>query len=498
MHQLVDVPVDDHVDGVGPAGGQGPAEQGGHHQPDRGQTPLGHDHGGQGGDQQQLDDARLGQGHVGADPGAERRDGWGRATAGSAIGRNNSANAPIRDPGGDGAAGGRPGPGRYHTETVSSLRIGPRPFLLLCRITLATVVLNVVTGAAVRLSDSGLGCPDWPTCSQHHLTPPLRLHPVIEFGNRLVVTLLVVACAVTVVASFLRRPARSDLRWLSGGLIVGVIGEAVLGAFVVYTKLNAYVVMTHFMVGMALLAVAVILTLGPGTGPGRGTWRWRRARPWLTRAWSALIVVVLAAGAATTGAGPHAGGKGAKRIPIGLEDMTRIHAEIVLAAGVVLLVLLWVLWRTNAPARVQDAGPGPAWPSWSSRASSGTPSSSPTCRPSWSGSTSSGRRWCGPRPSGSTTGCPTTGPKRSSPPGADGAVDGVGTCRPVGAPVAGGRRRRRAGAGVSQAVAGAGPRCCPRPARSRRSRSRPSARPRRGAGAPTGRGWSSSGTTRST
>ena len=239
---------------------------------------------------------------------------------------------------------------------MSSLHIGPRRFLLLCRITLATVVLNVVTGAAVRLSDSGLGCPDWPTCSQHRLTPPLSLHPVIEFGNRLVVTLLVVACAVTVVASFLRRPARSDLQWLSAGLIVGVIGEAVLGAFVVYTKLNAYVVMTHFMVGMALLAVAVILTLEAGHRPGRGTPAVTPSALWLTRALLGLIVVVLAAGTATTGAGPHAGGKGAKRVPIGLEDMTRIHAEIVLAAGVVLLVLLWVLWRTNAPARVQDAG----------------------------------------------------------------------------------------------------------------------------------------------
>ena len=67
-------------------------------------------------------------------------------------------------------------------------------------------------------------------------------------------------------------------------------------------------------------------------------------------------MVVLAAGTATTGAGPHAGGKGAKRLPIGLEDMTRIHAEIVLTAGAVLLVLLWVLWRTNAPARPQDSG----------------------------------------------------------------------------------------------------------------------------------------------
>jgi cytochrome c oxidase assembly protein subunit 15 len=65
---------------------------------------------------------------------------------------------------------------------------------------------------------------------------------------------------------------------------------------------------------------------------------------------------VLAAGAATTGTGPHAGGKGAKRIPLGLEDMTRIHAEIVLTTGAVLLALLWMLWRSDAPARIQDSG----------------------------------------------------------------------------------------------------------------------------------------------
>ncbi len=239
---------------------------------------------------------------------------------------------------------------------MSSLRIGPRPFLLLCRLTLATVVLNVVTGAAVRLSDSGLGCPDWPTCAQRHLTPPLSLHPVIEFGNRMVVTILVVACAATVLASFRRRPVRTDLRWLSVGLILGVLGEAVLGAYVVYSKLNAYVVMVHFMVGMALLAVAVVLTLRAGHGAGRGTLTVTRGALWLTRVLVGLLVLVLAAGAATTGAGPHAGGKGAKRIPIGLEDMTRIHAEIVITSALVLLALLWVLWRTNAPSHVQDSG----------------------------------------------------------------------------------------------------------------------------------------------
>jgi len=217
-------------------------------------------------------------------------------------------------------------------------------------------VLNIATGAAVRLSDSGLGCPDWPTCAHHHLTPPLSLHPVIEFGNRMVVFVLVVACGATFAAAFLRRPRRADLTWLAGGLILGVIGEAVLGAFVVYSKLNPYVVATHFMIGMGLLAVVVVLTMRAAHGPGRGTPMVAPAVGWLGRAVVALLVVVLAAGATTTGTGPHAGGKGAKRIPMGLEDMTRIHAELVITTVLVLLVLLWVLWRTDGPAAVQNRG----------------------------------------------------------------------------------------------------------------------------------------------
>ncbi len=236
------------------------------------------------------------------------------------------------------------------------LRIGPRAFLLLCRITLVTLLLNVATGAAVRLSDSGLGCPQWPDCSRGRLTPPLRLHPLLEFGNRVVVFLLVVTCIVTAVAAFLRRPTRTDLRWLAGGLILGVLGESVLGAVVVYSHLNPYVVLCHFMMGMALLTVGVVLTLRANHAPGRGEPLVPGRILWLTRGLLGMFVVVLAAGAATTGAGPHAGGKGAKRIPIALVDMTRIHSEVVLATGLLLLVILFLLWRTDAPASVQDAG----------------------------------------------------------------------------------------------------------------------------------------------
>ena len=68
------------------------------------------------------------------------------------------------------------------------------------------VVLNIVTGAAVRLTDSGLGCPDWPTCSQHRLTPPLSFHPAVEFGNRMVVVVLCIGTAVTLLAALRRAP----------------------------------------------------------------------------------------------------------------------------------------------------------------------------------------------------------------------------------------------------------------------------------------------------
>ena len=247
-------------------------------------------------------------------------------------------------------------PARYHREAVPRVLTSPRAVLILSWASLVTVILNVATGAAVRLSNSGLGCPDWPTCAQRQLTPPLSLHPVVEFGNRMVVVVLVVVCGATWVAAMIRQPKRRDLRWLSGGLILGVVAEAVFGAVVVYTHLNAYVVMAHFMIGIALLSVAVVLTLRANEGSGRGVPVVSTGVLWATRAYLVLLTLAIAAGTATTGAGPHAGGPDAKRVPIALSAMSRIHAETVLITGGLLLAILWVLWRADAPGRVQDAG----------------------------------------------------------------------------------------------------------------------------------------------
>lgn len=267
-------------------------------------------------------------------------------------------------------------PPGYDDPPVQLPGVIPRVFLRITQVTVVIVVINIVTGAAVRLSDSGLGCPDWPTCSQHHLTPPLSLHPAIEFGNRMVVVVLCIATAVVLVASLLRQPRRRDLVWLSAGLLGGVIGEAVLGAVVVYTKLNPYAVMVHFMVGIALLTDAFVLALRAGrpdgagvsgagvsgagasgagaSGAGGAVSKVGRGERRISRVMFGLLAVVVAAGTATTGAGPHAGGVGAKRLPIALEDMVRVHSGIVLCLVGLTLVLLYLLGHTGAPPSVLE------------------------------------------------------------------------------------------------------------------------------------------------
>ena len=143
---------------------------------------------------------------------------------------------------------------RRRTPTVS-----PSLSQRLDVVALILTTLIVLTGAAVRLTGSGLGCSDWPECSVGHLTPALQFHGLVEFGNRLVTVVLTVAVAAAFLGSIFRSPRRRDLVWLSGGLVAGVLAQAVLGGIVVYTKLNPYVVMVHFYATMLLLVDAVVL-----------------------------------------------------------------------------------------------------------------------------------------------------------------------------------------------------------------------------------------------
>jgi heme a synthase len=227
---------------------------------------------------------------------------------------------------------------------------------------LALIALIVVTGGAVRLTGSGLGCSDWPECSVGHLTPALQFHGLVEFGNRLVTVVLTLAVGVAFLGTMFRRPRRRDLAYLSGGLVVGVLAQAVLGGIVVYTKLNPYVVMVHFFATMLLLADAVVLVHRDRRDYGPGSARLLIPRPLLRLHYGvlALLAVVIAAGTATTGAGPHAGESNgqqvAKRIPIALRDMAELHSSLALLLVGLVIGLVVGLHMGEVPGRVRRAG----------------------------------------------------------------------------------------------------------------------------------------------
>jgi cytochrome c oxidase assembly protein subunit 15 len=239
---------------------------------------------------------------------------------------------------------------------VLARRLSARTYLRIAQVALGTCIVNVISGASVRLTDSGLGCADWPSCSRSNVTPPLSFHPVMEFANRMVVVLLVIAVAVAFVGALVREERRRDLTVLSGALVAGVLGEAVVGAVVVYSKLNPYVVMIHFLIGMGLVALAFVLAARAGRASEPATSKVNSQVRNVARAMTALLVVVLAAGTATTGAGPHAGSAEAKRIGVPLADMARTHSSIVLVLGALTLVELWLIHRSGAPLSVATRG----------------------------------------------------------------------------------------------------------------------------------------------
>ncbi len=229
------------------------------------------------------------------------------------------------------------------------------------QLALLLTALIVLTGGAVRLTGSGLGCSNWPECSAGHLTSALQFHGLVEFGNRLVTVVLTIAVAASFLGTVFRSPRRRDLMWLSGGLVAGVLAQAVLGGIVVYTKLNPYLVMVHFYVTMLLLVDAVVLVHRSTREYGPGSGHLLIPRPLIRLYYGllALLAIVIGAGTATTGAGPHAGDSSgqqiAKRIPIALRDMAELHSSLALLLIGVTVGLVVALHVVDVPERVRRA-----------------------------------------------------------------------------------------------------------------------------------------------
>ncbi|MBW1602874.1 COX15/CtaA family protein [Streptomyces sp. JJ66] len=226
------------------------------------------------------------------------------------------------------------------------------------RATLSAVlmsVLIVVTGGAVRLTGSGLGCDTWPKCTGDSLfaTPEMGLHGAIEFGNRMLTYVLCAAVGWAIVAARSAKPRRPGLTRLAWTQFWIVVANALMGGVTVLLKLNPYTVAGHFLLATALLTVTTLTWLRAREGdeaprPLVGT----RVRQ-LGGALLAATVVLIVVGTVVTGAGPHAGDS--SEVPrmefVAWETITRVHAASAWLV-VALTVALWAALRAvDAPAR---------------------------------------------------------------------------------------------------------------------------------------------------
>lgn len=225
------------------------------------------------------------------------------------------------------------------------------------RIALANVIANgviVVTGGAVRLTGSGLGCPTWPECTDGSIRPTAELagHGLIEFGNRLLTFVLVVIAFATVVAVF--ASVRRDLRRLAVLSLLGIPAQALLGGVTVLTGLNPWTVAAHFLVSSVLVAIATVLWLR-SREPGVGQLLVRRPFALLVTGVAATVAAVQVVGTVVTGSGPHSGDPEAGRTGLDPELMSQLHADLVFLLVGLTIALLVGLHATDAPGRVRRA-----------------------------------------------------------------------------------------------------------------------------------------------
>src|SRR4051794_35262361 len=185
-----------------------------------------------------------------------------------------------------------------------------RRYRLIADIALVTLTLIIFTGAAVRLTGSGLGCPDWPKCDGGRLLPELRAHTLIEFGNRMVTGVVGLPCILAAIGAFRLRPFRRELVVPALLLPLGVLAQAVLGGLTVLFDLSWEMVIAHYLLSAALLVAGALLVWRVHRGPEAARPVNPRAPVLLTRVLAAFGWYVIVAGRFAGAAGPRGGGAG--------------------------------------------------------------------------------------------------------------------------------------------------------------------------------------------
>jgi cytochrome c oxidase assembly protein subunit 15 len=220
-----------------------------------------------------------------------------------------------------------------------------------------------VTGSVVRVTGSGLGCPDWPSCFPDSLVPDARqnvalLHQWVEFGNRLLVGVVSVVAIGCLLAALATRPRNRRLTLLAAAMPAGVLAQAVIGGFTVLMGLAWWTVSVHFLVSMVLVWLAVLLVhtaagLDGSAPPPRQTSPTSIRR--LVMICAAVLAALLTAGTMVTAAGPHAGDSKTPRLNIGVPTLAQIHADMLFCFVGLLIGLGFALHaaRASRPALVR-------------------------------------------------------------------------------------------------------------------------------------------------
>ena len=216
-------------------------------------------------------------------------------------------------------------------------RLTPIGFRRMARFAQGALIGIVLTGSWVRLTGSGLGCSDWPECNTERFVDVSSWHAAIEQVNRLLTGVVAAAVVVAVLGSFVVRPVPRHARALAASLVVGVLAQVVIGAYVVWTGLNPWSNMAHFLVSAVLVVLATLLVrVSQHDSSRQGGSATPRVIALLFGCATALAVVT---GTVVTGSGPHAGDENAIRMGFDIRHVVRIHSASVWVTVLVLTLI---------------------------------------------------------------------------------------------------------------------------------------------------------------
>ena len=225
--------------------------------------------------------------------------------------------------------------------------ISPEGYVRITRTALWLLCVIVVSGAAVRLSGSGLGCSDWPNCNAEKFVDVSTFHGAIEQVNRLFTGLVAAVVIVAVLAARYRIPYRRDLLWMAWGLVLGVAGQVILGGIVVLTDLNPIANQGHFVLSMFLVANAFVLLKRSQENTVNVERQISTVGVWVVRLVCVCGAIAIFTGTVVTGSGPHAGDEKARRLGFEVASAAKVHGTSVIIMIALMLILAGYVRRTQ-------------------------------------------------------------------------------------------------------------------------------------------------------